>query len=78
MYVTIKINYRSTYNNLTQVGSFPLRGKKPEQIAYGWWKQIKSNTYNPHLINVTVDGVDITQDVKGLEKASLPPDNLPF
>lgn len=72
MNVLIKISYVSNENEVMQRGSFPLRGKKPEEVAYAWWKQIrKEMPYWPELEKVIVDGEDITEKVKELEKALL-------
>jgi hypothetical protein len=49
-----------------------LRGKKPEAVAFNWWKQIrKEMPYWPELVKVMCDGEDITEKVMELEKAPL-------
>ena len=79
MRLNIKIDYTTAHGNITQAGEFPLRGRKPEQVAYEWWRKIKWDTYKGELRRVTIKGdQDITEAVKALENAPLPPDNLPF
>lgn len=52
-----------------QRGSFPLKGKSKEQVAFEWMKQIKKQMpYWEKLEKVIVDGDDITDKVKGLEE----------
>jgi hypothetical protein len=82
MYTTIEIHYKSDSRAL-QKGNFPLRGRKPEQIALEFWKQImKVNSHRAQLEKVIVDGdKDITQLVKALESLewkNTMNDNLPF
>ncbi|WP_180247637.1 hypothetical protein [Bacillus sp. AFS031507] len=40
MNVTIEIHYKAS-SKLMQRNNLPLRGKRPEFVAYQWWKQIK-------------------------------------
>jgi hypothetical protein len=69
MNITIRIDYISNENKLYQVGSLPLRNKKPEQIALEWWKQIKKEmSYHAELEKISANGKDITQLVKDLEE----------
>jgi hypothetical protein len=83
MNVTIEIHYKSDSSAL-QKGSFQLRGKKPEELALNYWKQIKKElSYRAKLEKVIVDGdQDITQLVLDLEKQTMlkimNEDNLPF
>jgi uncharacterized protein (UPF0218 family) len=82
MNVTIEIHYRSDSRAL-QIGNFHLRGRKPEQIALDFWKQIKkAMSHRAQLEKVIVDGdQDITQLVIDLEKEEWKKsmnDNLPF
>jgi hypothetical protein len=82
MNVSIEIHYKSDSRALRK-GSFLLKGLKPEQIALGFWKQIKKEmSHHAQLEKIIVDGdQDITQLVKDLEQRgwnnSLN-DNLPF
>ncbi|MDQ6600748.1 hypothetical protein [Bacillus salipaludis] len=66
--VTIEIHY-SAGSRITQKGSFPLRGKRPEQVALAFWKQIrKEMSYHAILEKVLIGGgEDITQLVKVLQ-----------
>ncbi|MFB3168493.1 hypothetical protein P5G62_015350 [Neobacillus sp. 179-C4.2 HS] len=68
MNVNIQIHY-ITSSKAYQKGDFHLRGRKPEQVALEFWKQIKKDmSYNAELEKVIVDGnIDITQLVKELE-----------
>lgn len=74
--IYIEILYVSSNTRVSQGGSFPLRGGKPEQVALQFWKQIKKDmSYHAQIEKITADGEDITQLVKDLENQSL---NLPF
>ncbi|WHY93737.1 hypothetical protein QNK12_09865 [Neobacillus cucumis] len=66
--VTIEIHY-NVNSRITQKGSFPLRGRRPEHVALAFWKQIrKEMSYHAILEKVLIDGgKDITQLVKDLE-----------
>jgi hypothetical protein len=81
MNLSIRIDYKSD-SKITQSGTFPLRGRTPEQVALAFWKQIKKETsYRGVLETVTANGQDITQLVKDLEKEeweNAMNDNLPF
>jgi hypothetical protein len=81
MNVSLRIDYTGG-SRISQSGSFPLRGRKPEQIALLWWKQLKKeSSYRATLDAVIADGQDITQQVVDLEKAETNNndfDNLPF
>ncbi|MBT2727813.1 hypothetical protein J7E63_12780 [Bacillus sp. ISL-75] len=84
MNVLIEIHYTSSSNRTTQSGSFPHRGRKLEQIALEFWKQIqKDNSHRAELEKVIVNGdQDITQMVRDLERdiirKIMNEDNLPF
>ncbi|CRK80288.1 hypothetical protein [Neobacillus massiliamazoniensis] len=72
MNAVINIHYLGTGGKMLQSGSFPLRGRKPEQIALEYWKQIqKESSYHAKLEKVTSDGEDITDLVKDLEEQEL-------
>ncbi|MEH7308690.1 hypothetical protein [Neobacillus drentensis] len=82
MNIMIEIHYKTDIKSV-QYNSIPLKGRKPEQIALQWWKQIKKEmSYRAELEKVIVDGdKDITELVKELEKQDLKRimnDNLPF
>ena len=52
-------------------GEFPLKGKKPEEVAYQWWKDIKREYFlELHLYKVMCEDKDITDLVKALEAHS--------
>lgn len=79
MKITVNIYYQTALNKLSQAGTFPLRGRKPEIVAFEWWKDIKKHAYKARLIKVLVNAdQDITALVKELENAPIPKDNLPF
>lgn len=72
MNVFIQIIFISSDNNVMIRGTFPLKGRKPEEIAYNWWKQVRRQMpYGGELIKVICDSEDITQKVKEFEKALL-------
>ncbi|RDU34713.1 hypothetical protein DRW41_22065 [Neobacillus piezotolerans] len=78
MQITITIDYH-TNQSISMSGTFPLRGRKPEKVAFEWWKEIKRDSFNPVLEKVIINGDrDVTELVKTLDKAPPPPDNLPF
>lgn len=82
MNVTIQIHYISNETKILQGGSFPLRGRKPEQVAMLFWKHIKrENIFAKVLEKVTCNEEDITDLVKELEKQEYEKvlnDDLPF
>ncbi|MCM2532552.1 hypothetical protein NDK43_09340 [Neobacillus pocheonensis] len=74
MNVSIEIYYIAVeyQNKILRQGSFPLRGKKPEQVSFEWWKQIRKESYvDLELEKIIADGENITQLMKELEKAPL-------
>jgi hypothetical protein len=72
MNVLIVIHYISNDNKVMQRGSFPLKRRTKEQVAYEWLRQIKRQMpYYEELEKVTADGEDITEKVKKLEKTPL-------
>ncbi|MEY2196947.1 hypothetical protein AB7942_30210 [Neobacillus sp. BF23-41] len=81
MNVTIEIHYEAA-SKLMQRASFPTRGRKPEQVALDFWKEIKKElSYRVELEQVFAGGEDITELVKRLERHELHNvfnDNLPF
>jgi hypothetical protein len=72
MNVLIQISFVSNDNEVLRRGSFPLKGKKKELVALGWWKQIKREMpFDCELEKVSCDGEDITEKVKEIENAPL-------
>lgn len=68
MTVLIQIHYKADAR-VSQAASFHLKGRKPEQVAFLWWKQIKKEmSYLVELEKVIADNQDITQLVIDLEK----------
>jgi hypothetical protein len=66
---TIKIIYRSAVSGskILQGGSFLLKGRKPEKVAFDWWTQIQREMNVDRLEQVLCDGEDITQLVKNMD-----------
>ncbi|NRD80257.1 hypothetical protein HPT25_23325 [Bacillus sp. BRMEA1] len=57
MNVTIEMHFIASGNKSMSASSFPLRGRKPEQVAYEWWKHIKKEmSYHAQLEKVIADG----------------------
>jgi hypothetical protein len=72
MTVLIVIHFISSDNKIMQRGSFPLKGKTKEQVAFEWWKKIRREMpYGGELEKVLADGEDITEKVKEMENAPL-------
>jgi hypothetical protein len=72
MTVLIVIHYKSNDNKIFRRGSFPLRGKSKEAVALEFWKWIKREMpFECEIEKVIVDGEDITEKVKEMEKAPL-------
>lgn len=72
MNVRIEIKYLTDGGRAVQAGSFPLKGRKSEDIAFKWLQQIKRQVTYRELISVTVNKEDdITENVRKLEKAPL-------
>ncbi|PLR89517.1 hypothetical protein [Bacillus sp. T33-2] len=82
MTITIRIDYISAAGYMTQGGTFPLRDRRPEQVAYEWWMQIKREGFVEGIVKVIVDGdKDVTEQVKEYEKKVIGHemnDELPF
>jgi hypothetical protein len=81
MNVAIRIDYIAS-SRVSQSGSFPLRRRKPEQVALEWWKELKKETsYRAVLDKVVADGEDITDLVRNFEEEEHQKalsDDLPF
>jgi hypothetical protein len=74
MNVTIQIHYTTIENNgrILQRGSFPLKRRKPEEVAYEFWQWIKKEMPLEIAIEqVIADGEDITEIVKELDETPL-------
>lgn len=72
MTVLITIHYISNDNRSYRKGSFPLRGKKKEEVSYEFWRWVKGeHPYECEIEKVIVDGKDITELVKEIERASI-------
>lgn len=69
MNVLIQISYTSRDNNVMRRGSFQLNGKTKDKVAFDWWKKIQREMpFGGDLQQVIVDGEDITDSVKELDK----------
>jgi hypothetical protein len=64
--VMIQIFYRSAASGslIMQRGDFPLKGKKPESVAYEWWTNIQKEMFVAGLEQVIIDGEDKTDLIK--------------
>jgi hypothetical protein len=84
MNVVIRIDYVASGNKAYQAGSFPLGGRKVDQVAFDFWKQIKKEmSYRAKIEKITANGEEITQLGKVLEdnewlKRNREMDDLPF
>jgi hypothetical protein len=68
MNVLIVVHFISSDNKVTQRGSFPLKGKAKEQVAFEWWNQIRREMpYGGELEKILADGEDITEINKVLK-----------
>ncbi|MEH6994246.1 hypothetical protein V7075_16245 [Neobacillus drentensis] len=69
MNLLIQIFYTTNDNSIFRRGSYPLKNKKPEEVAYEFWKWIrKEHPFPCELEKVIVNGEDLSQLVKNLEK----------
>jgi hypothetical protein len=79
--ITIEIHYKAD-SKIMQRSSFPLRGRKPEWVAFDFWKSIKKEMPYPVVLEeVFAAGEDVTDLVRDLEKQELynvMNDDLPF
>ncbi|OIK14261.1 hypothetical protein BIV60_12200 [Bacillus sp. MUM 116] len=72
MNVSIELHFISNENKVMRRGEFPLRRKRPEEVAFEFWKQIKREMpFGGELVRVKASGEDITELVMELEKAPL-------
>ncbi|MFP7300520.1 hypothetical protein [Neobacillus niacini] len=71
MNILIQVFYTSNENSVLRRGSYPLKNRQPEEVAYEFWKWIKKeHPYPCELEKVIANGEDITQLVMKLEKAA--------
>ena len=81
MNITIELHYKAD-SKLMQRAYFPLRGRKPEYVAYEFWKSIKKEMpYPVKLEEVIAAGEDVTLLVNELERQEILKsinDDLPF
>lgn len=69
MNIVVQIYYIAEGIKLLQRGSFPARGRKPEKVAFDWWRELKREMpVEIQLEKVIVDGEDITEKVKEMKK----------
>lgn len=67
MTVLIVIHYISNHNKIMRKGSFPLKSKSKEIIAFEFWKWIKGeHPYECEIEKVIVEDEDVTELVKDL------------
>lgn len=72
MNARIQITYLTEGGRAQQSGTFTLKGKKVEEVAFSWLQEIKRRVFYRELITVIVDGKeDITEKVLEIEKAPL-------
>ncbi|OIK13005.1 hypothetical protein BIV60_15115 [Bacillus sp. MUM 116] len=73
MTLTIEVRYITANNRISQKRSFVLRGKKPEQVAFEFWQQLRTEMpYHADLEKVIANGdQDLTEVVKELESQEL-------
>lgn len=72
MHIRIQITYQTEGGKAQQSGTFSLRRKNPEEVAFEWLQEIKRRVFYRALISITVDGKeDITEKVLEMEKAPL-------
>jgi hypothetical protein len=64
------MRFRTQVHKTRQAGEFPLKGRKPEQIAVEWLYQIsKEGTWVEEVYEVLANGEDITEKVIKLREA---------
>jgi hypothetical protein len=70
--VNLRVMFLTDAGKVIQAGSFPMKGRRPELIAFEWIQGIKREVTYKELIKVVLDGEhDITHQVLQLEKAPL-------
>lgn len=72
MTVTIQIIYRSAASGskILQRGSFPLKWRHPQEVAFDWLQQIKREMHFDNLEQLLCNGEDITEIIKEMDKSS--------
>lgn len=72
MQITITIKFNSPAGMVTKGGTFHLKGKTPERVAFDWLNEIKRQVHYEGLVEVKVDdNENITEMVRLMEKAQL-------
>ncbi|OIK11968.1 hypothetical protein BIV60_17080 [Bacillus sp. MUM 116] len=72
MNISIEIHFISADNKIMQRDEFPLRRRKPEEVAFEWLKQIRREMpYFEEVVLVKADGEDITELVRKFDEAPL-------
>ncbi|MEH7484784.1 hypothetical protein V7157_27685 [Neobacillus drentensis] len=68
MNIKIEIHYKADCRSV-QNNSLPLKGRKPEQIALQWWKQIKKEMSHR---------AELVKELENEEIKRIMNDDLPF
>lgn len=68
MTVNIQFFYIANGTRVMQKANFHLKGRKPEEIAYDWWRQIKREMPVDDLEKVVCNGEDITRILEEMDK----------
>lgn len=76
--VFIKIHYWGPAGRVEQSGSFPLRGKRPEEVALDWWDKEVGRGYQREIGKITANDEDITEKVLEVRKERWNQLKLPF
>lgn len=76
--VFIVIHYTGPAGRVERSGSFPLRGQRPEEVAWNWWDKDVSRGVEKKLDKITADTVDITEKVLEVRKERWNQLRLPF
>lgn len=76
--VFIVIHFTSPAGRSERAGSFPLRGQRPEEVAWDWWDKDVSRGVEKKLDKITADTVDITEKVLEVRKERWYQNGLPF
>ncbi|MFT9496934.1 MULTISPECIES: hypothetical protein [Bacillota] len=70
MAILITIKYDSPAGLVTQQGIFQTKGKRPEELAFNWWQEIKRTVFFDRLIKVELnESENITETILQMEKA---------
>lgn len=68
--IHIEVHFVANKNRVLKQGSFPLKGRKPEIVAFNWWKEIKRELPVDYLEKILVNGEEITKQITELDKLS--------